>query len=93
MMSAQHAKSMIVDDALVITGSLNFTHNSVNYCDEACMATRALGPIKDYAAHYEFLWQSAEPLEVSYIADLMTRTDAQKSAKSAARSSRSSSST
>ena len=58
--SAQHEKSWLFDRQMVVVGSMNLTTNSVLNCEESVCATREMGAVDAYAAHYSAIWEEAE---------------------------------
>ena len=61
LFSAQHEKSVIVDEAIVLVGSANWTRNSMEHCEESVISTRAADVVAQASVHFEQLWLVAEP--------------------------------
>ena len=61
LFSAQHEKSVLIDDALAVVGSANWTHNSMENCEESVISTRARNVVQAARQHFEDMWSVAEP--------------------------------
>ena len=62
MMSAQHEKVIIYDQAYVTMGSHNFTENSVRKCEEDILCTSAAQIVLMMYTHFLGVWRQGEDL-------------------------------
>ena len=62
MFSIQHEKTWIFDRSVYLCGSLNATHNSSTYCEEAAVVTRVASVVTKATTHFEELWAKSEDL-------------------------------
>lgn len=51
-----HAKSIIIDDKFVITGSMNFSNSGENKNDENCLIIEDAEIAKFYRGYFEYIW-------------------------------------
>ena len=51
-----HTKSIIIDDEIVITGSMNFSNSGENRNDENCLIIENKEIAKFYREYFEYLW-------------------------------------
>lgn len=51
-----HAKSIIIDDKYVITGSMNFSNSGENKNDENCLIIEDSEIAKFYRGYFEYIW-------------------------------------
>ncbi len=51
-----HAKSIIIDDKFVITGSMNFSNSGENKNDENCLIIEDTEIAKFYRGYFEYIW-------------------------------------
>jgi len=61
----QHEKVVTVDDAIGVVGSANWTHNSMENCEESVISTRSQEVVRQMRAHFERVWEDAEELTFS----------------------------
>ena len=63
MTSAQHEKTWLFDEALLIVGSANASFNSMTKCEETVIATRSKDLIEAQAAHFDKIWETAKEVD------------------------------
>ena len=63
MTSAQHEKSWLFDEELLVVGSANATENSFTKCEEACIFTRNPDLIEIQADHFQKIWLDATEVD------------------------------
>ncbi len=56
-----HHNVFIIDDAIIVTGSMNFTHNALESNDENLLVIHSEALAKAYNDEFERLWGVAEP--------------------------------
>ena len=61
-----HAKSWILDDSVVLTGSVNLTSNGMNNNKEHMLRISTPPVVRSYAEDFEDLWNKAEPFSEEY---------------------------
>ena len=88
-MSAQHEKSWLFDDGMVVVGSANATDNSMNNCEEAVVCTRALKAADAAREHFGRLWGDSEPVTAVWLAAQIAAKEATRLAAQAVRAERS----
>jgi len=63
MTSAQHEKSWLFDEELLVIGSANATENSFTKCEEACIFTMNPDLIAIQADHFQKIWLDATEVD------------------------------
>ena len=84
-MSAQHEKSWLFDDGMVVVGSANATDNSMNNCEEAVVCTRSLQAADAAREHFRRLWEDGEPVSAVWLGELITAKEMARAAAQADR--------
>jgi len=63
MTSAQHEKTWLFDEALLVVGSANASFNSMTKCEETVIATRSKDLITAQAIHFDKIWETAKEID------------------------------
>ena len=61
-----HAKSWVLDNAVVLTGSVNLTSNGMNRNKEHMLRISIPSVVRSYADDFKDLWSKAEPISEEY---------------------------
>ena len=61
-----HARPWVLDDAVVLTGSVNLTSNGMNRNKEHMLRISTPSVVRSYAEDFEDLWNKAEPISEEY---------------------------
>ena len=61
-----HAKSWVLDNAVVLTGSVNLTSNGMSRNKEHMLRITTPSVVRSYAEDFEELWSRAEPITEEY---------------------------
>jgi phosphatidylserine/phosphatidylglycerophosphate/cardiolipin synthase-like enzyme len=51
-----HSKVLLVEEAILMLGSANFTHNSLEYCVEHSVITRDIESVQTMSSRFNQLW-------------------------------------
>ena len=60
-----HMKSMTIENALVLSGSANWTYNSMELCAEASTLTRAHEAVSDAVTTFKYYWAMSAQVDVT----------------------------
>ena len=58
-----HSKVLLIEKTVLMMGSANFTHNSLENCIEHCLITRDIESIKRVETRFSRLWAQGAALE------------------------------
>ena len=61
-----HAKSWLLDNAVVLTGSVNLTSNGLGRNKEHMLRITTPSVVRSFAEDFESLWAMAEPITEEY---------------------------
>ena len=61
-----HAQSWVLDNAVVLTGSVNLTSNGMSRNKEHMLRITTPSVVRSYAEDFEDLWSRAEPISEEY---------------------------
>ena len=69
----RHEKVWIFDDAYVMMGSHNLTHNSLNNCEETIEANTACCVVDAHLQHHADLWEACKDKQLTeeYLRELI----------------------
>ena len=68
-----HVKTLVFDRKVLLTGSVNLTHNGMENNKEHLYRISDSQLIAEVLADFEQVWASAEPVTQEVIADMMER--------------------
>ena len=71
--ASMHAKTVIIDNNCVFTGSVNMTHNGFEKNKEHLIALKIPSVVTQFAADFENEWAAAEPVTQELIEDMTSR--------------------
>ena len=66
-----HVKALIIDDKILLTGSVNMTHNGLEHNKEHLYRITETSAVADVLNDFETQWESAEQVTVALIDQMM----------------------
>ena len=81
-----HAKTLIFDGKIVLTGSVNMTHNGYENNKEHMLRLVAPKAVADFVADFEEEWQQAIPVTQDAINDMLKKYQQRRGPKDGAES-------
>ena len=71
-----HVKAWILDESLLLTGSVNLTHNGLENNKEYLFKISSPGIVREVLTDFNQMWELAEIVTQAHIADMQQRWDA-----------------
>ena len=67
-----HAKTWILDDEIIITGSINVTHNGLENNKEHCFVLRSPDVVKSVSEDFEATWLTSDPVTDARMSEFLS---------------------
>ena len=87
--ACMHAKTLIFDKKVVLTGSVNLTHNGLEHNKEHILRTTEPGTVADFLRDFEETWELATTVGPEELASMLEKHAKKKRKKKSSRSSQS----
>ena len=79
--SCMHVKTLVIDEEVILTGSVNLTHNGLEHNKEHLYCITDPSAVGEVMADFDKEWQDAEKVTEEIIADMMAKYERKQEAK------------